>query len=124
MIRRRLLTLLPTALGVITLVFAFIHLVPGDPVDVMLGETARAADKAALRAEMGLDKPLLDQYFAYLGGLAKGDLGTSFTYRKPVAFLIASRLPATLTLAAASLLIALAVALPLGVWAAVRRGTA
>lgn len=124
MIRRRLLTLLPTALGVVTLVFAFIHLVPGDPVDVMLGETARAADKAALRAEMGLDKPLLDQYFSYLGGLTKGDLGTSFAYRKPVASLIRSRLPATLALAGASLLIALAVALPLGVWAAVRRGTA
>lgn len=123
MIRRRLLTLLPTVLGVVTLVFAFLHLVPGDPVDVMLGETARPADREALRADLGLDRPLAVQYGAYLGGLIRGDLGRSFTYRKPVAEVIAARLPATLELAGWALAVALAVALPLGVLAAVRKDT-
>ncbi|MEW6487564.1 MAG: nickel ABC transporter permease [Thermodesulfobacteriota bacterium] len=123
MIRRRLLTLLPTVLGVVTLVFAFLHLVPGDPVDVMLGETAQAADKELLRAELGLDRPLAEQYGTYLAGLARGDLGRSFTYRKPVREVIASRLPATAQLAGCALAVALAVALPLGVLAAVRKDT-
>ncbi|TAL16121.1 ABC transporter permease [bacterium] len=122
MLRRRLLTLVPTVLGVITLVFAFIHMVPGDPVDVMLGETANSADKAALRAELGLEKPLMTQYAGYLTGLAQGDLGRSFVYRKPVSEVILSRLPATLQLAGVSLFIALFVALPLGVFAGVRKG--
>lgn len=123
MIRRRLLTLLPTLLGVVTLVFAFLHLVPGDPVDVMLGETAQAADKELLRAELGLDRPLAQQYGAYLAGLARADLGRSFTYRKPVREVIGSRLPATLQLAGCALVVALAVAFPLGVLAAVRKDT-
>jgi len=123
-IRRRLLTLVPTTLGVVTLVFSFLHLVPGDPVEVMLGETARQADKAALRSELGLDRPLWAQYAGYLGGLAKGDLGRSFTFRKPVSSVIAARLPATAQLAAAALAVAIAIAVPLGVLAAVRRGTA
>jgi len=123
-IRRRLLTLLPTLLGVVTLVFAFLHLVPGDPVDVMLGETAVAADKAALRAELGLDRPVLEQYGAYLGGIVHGDLGRSFSYRKPVREVIAGRLPATLQLAGCALVVAVCVAFPLGVLAAVRRDTA
>lgn len=123
MIRRRLLTLLPTVLGVVTLVFAFLHLVPGDPVDVMLGETAHAADKELLRAELGLDRPLAAQYGAYLAGLARGDLGRSFTYRKPVREVIAGRLPATAQLAGCALAVALAVALPLGVLAAVHKDT-
>ncbi len=124
MIRRRLLTLLPTVLGVVTLVFAFVHLVPGDPVDVMLGETALAADKAALRAELGLEGPLWAQYGRYMGGLARGDLGRSFAYRKPVREVIAARLPATLQLAGAALVVAVCVAFPLGVLAAVRKDSA
>jgi peptide/nickel transport system permease protein len=121
--RRRLLTLVPTLLGVVTLVFAFLHLVPGDPVDVMLGETALAADKAALRAELGLDRPILEQYGTYLAGIVQGDLGRSFSYREPVAEVIAGRLPATLELAGCALMVAVCVAFPLGVLAAVRRDT-
>ncbi len=123
MIRRRFLTLVPTVFGVVTLVFAFLHLVPGDPVDVMLGETARPADKAALRTELGLDRPVWDQYVSYLGGLARGDLGRSFAHRKPVSEVIAGRLPATAQLAGGALVVALAVAFPLGVLAATRRDT-
>lgn len=124
MIRRRLLTLIPTLLGVVTLVFAFIHMVPGDPVDVMLGETAKAADKAALRAELGLERPVVEQYGAYLSSLAAGDMGKSFSYRKPVAELIAQRLPATAQLAGMAMCVALAVSVPLGVMTAVRKGSA
>ncbi|MBI5441339.1 MAG: ABC transporter permease [Deltaproteobacteria bacterium] len=123
MIRRRLLTLVPTLLGVVTLVFAFLHLVPGDPVDVMLGETARAADKAALRAELGLDRPLLAQYGAYLAGLSRGDLGRSLAFRKPVSTVVGARVPATLALAGCGLAVALAVSIPVGVLAAARKDT-
>ncbi len=123
MIRRRLLTAVPTVFGVVTLVFLFIHLVPGDPVDVMLGETARPADKAALRTELGLDRPLWEQYGAYLAGMARGDLGRSFLYRRPVADLVAARIPATAALAGAALAVALLVAVPAGVIAGLRRGT-
>jgi len=122
-IRRRLLTAVPTVFGVVTLVFLFIHLVPGDPVDVMLGETARPADKAALRTELGLDRPLWEQYGAYLAGMARGDLGRSFLYRRPVADLVAARIPATAALAGAALAVALLVAVPAGVIAGLRRGT-
>ena len=72
---RRLLLVLPTLLGVATLVFFFIHLLPGDPVDAMLGEHAAAVDRAALRAALGLDRPLWSQYARFLSGLAHGDLG-------------------------------------------------
>jgi peptide/nickel transport system permease protein len=122
-IRRRLFTLVPTLLGVVTLVFAFLHLVPGDPVEVMLGESARPADRAALRADLGLDRPLLTQYADYLAGIAHGDLGKSFTFRKPVARVIAERAPATLLLAGCALVVAVAIALPAGVVAAVRKDT-
>jgi peptide/nickel transport system permease protein len=123
MIKRRLATLIPTLFGVVTLVFAFIHLVPGDPVDVMLGETAQVSDKQALRAELGLERPLLEQYGSYLGGIITGDLGQSFAHRKPVLEIIATKLPATLELAFWSLMVAVAVAMPLGVWTALRQGT-
>ena len=112
---RRLLALIPVALGVATLTFAIIHLVPGDPVIAMLGETAAPADIVGMRRQLGLDRPLLEQYTAYLGGLAVGDLGESISYRKPVSQLIAERFPATIELAAAGMLVALILAFPLGI---------
>jgi peptide/nickel transport system permease protein len=111
-------------LGVCTLVFLLIHLVPGDPVEAMLGESARPADRAALRASLGLDRPLWGQYLDYLSGLARFDLGDSFLSRRPVRELLAERVPATLELAAAALALAVAIALPLGVIAARNRGGA
>ena len=120
-IGRRLLLLVPTVLGVVTLVFFFVHLIPGDPVEVMLGETASRADLGKLRADLGLDRPLGEQYARFLGGLARGDLGRSFFYRRPVAAVIGAALPATALLAAAALAVALLIALPVGVLAAVRR---
>jgi ABC-type dipeptide/oligopeptide/nickel transport system permease component len=117
---RRLLLLFPTVLGVLTLVFFLVHLIPGDPVELMLGETASRADLAQLRADLGLDRPLGEQYARFLGGLARGDLGRSFFYRKPVLSVIGGALPATMLLAAAAMAVALLVALPIGILAAVR----
>jgi peptide/nickel transport system permease protein len=120
-IGRRLLLLVPTVLGVLTLVFFLVHLIPGDPVEVMLGETASSADLVQLRADLGLDRPLGEQYARFLGGLAQADLGHSFFYRKPVLAVIGAALPATALLATAALAVALLIALPVGILAAVRR---
>jgi peptide/nickel transport system permease protein len=121
---RRLLTLVPTVLGVATLVFFFLHMIPGDPVEVMLGETAQAADKEELRTQLGLNDPILTQYGRFLKGAATGDLGGSFFYRKPVTKVILERLPATIELALAGMLVALLISIPVGVIAAVRQYSA
>ncbi len=107
--------------GVVTLVFLLIHLVPGDPVEVMLGENARPADREALRQALGLDQPLLIQWLNYWGNLIQGDLGTSLHSRQAVSELLAERLPATFQLAVAGLLVAVVIALPLGSLAALRQ---
>lgn len=117
---RRLVLAVPTLLGVATLVFLLLHLVPGDPVDILLGETARPADVVALRRDLGLDRPLAEQYVHFLARTLHGDLGRSIAFRAPVVSVIAARYPATLELAGAALLIALGVSLPLGTLAAVR----
>ena len=110
--------------GVCTLVFLLIHLVPGDPVEAMLGESARPADRQALRESLGLDRPLAEQYVRYLGGLARLELGQSFQFKRPVVDLLAERIPPTLELAGAALALALVLAVPLGVLAARNRGGA
>jgi peptide/nickel transport system permease protein len=120
---RRLALLLPVLLGVITLVFFLIHLIPGDPVDLMLGESASSADRAALRADLRLDHPLPFQYTHFLLGVARGDWGTSIQTRRPVLAMIGERYPATLQLAAAAMLFAFLLALPLGLIAAQRPRT-
>ena len=119
----RLLSAAWVVLGVASLVFLLIHLVPGDPVEMMLGESAAAADRQALRETLGLDRPLLAQWLGFLGGALRGDLGLSLYSQQPVAALLLERLPATVELAAAALLVTLLVALPLGVLAALRRGS-
>jgi peptide/nickel transport system permease protein len=120
---RRLLLAVPVVLGVVTLVFLLVHLIPGDPIDIMLGEAAHTADKEQLRRELRLDRPLAEQYGRFLAGLARGDLGRSLHAQQPVAVAIAQRLPATVELALAALLVACLLALPLGVLSAVRRGS-
>jgi peptide/nickel transport system permease protein len=122
-IARRLALTVPVLFGVATLVFSLIHLVPGDPAQAMLGDGASPEDIAQLRTRLGLDRPLLEQYGVYLKGLARGDLGTSLRTQQPVTRQIAERLPATAELASAAMLVALALALPLGLVAAVWRGT-
>jgi ABC-type dipeptide/oligopeptide/nickel transport system permease component len=120
---RRILLTIPVLLGVATLVFSLIHLVPGDPAQAMLGEGASATDVAELRTRLGLDRPLGEQYAAFLGGLAHGDLGSSFRTGQPVTTAILERVRATVELALASMAFAILFALPLGIVAAVRQGT-
>lgn len=114
----RLLGALPVVLGVAMIVFLLLHLVPGDPVELMLGDSARPADRAALRQALGLDQPFMDQLLGWFTHLARLDLGESLYSRRPVLDLIAERLPATLELTAAALALALLIALPLGTLAA------
>ena len=120
---RRLLVAVPTALAVATLVFALVHLIPGDPVLIMLGDGAQPSDVEALRARLGLDRPLAEQYRRFLGGLARGDLGVSLHFDEPVAALLARHYPATVELALAAMAAALVVSLPLGALAAHRKGS-
>ena len=121
---RRLVLTIPVLLGVATLVFSLIHLIPGDPAQAMLGETASEEDVAALRSKLGLDRPLVEQYGAFLSGAIRGDLGTSLRTSQPVTQAILERVPATFELAAAAMFVSLAFSIPLGIVAAVKRGTA
>jgi peptide/nickel transport system permease protein len=118
----RLASTAGTLLAVLVTVFLLVRVLPGDPVEVMLGERASGADRAALVAQLGLDRPLATQLGDYLLGLARLDLGHSLRYHEPVATLIGARLPATLELAGAALALAVALALPLGIAMAVRAG--
>ncbi|PYR54824.1 MAG: glutathione ABC transporter permease GsiC [Acidobacteria bacterium] len=120
---RRLLLTVPVLLGVATLVFALIHLVPGDPAQTMLGESAAPEEVARLRTQLGLDKPLLEQYVGFVKGVAHGDLGTSFRYGTPVAREIRQRVPDTALLAVCAMAAAIVFAIPLGIIAAMFRGT-
>ncbi len=121
---RRLLLTIPVLAGVATLVFSLLHLVPGDPAVAMLGETASPQDVERLRTRLGLDRPLSLQYVAFVGGALRGDLGSSLRTNQPVVAAIAERMPATIELAFAAMAVAVVVAIPLGVVAAVRAGTA
>ena len=118
---RRLLLLAPTLLGAVSLVFVLIHLIPGDPVEVMLGETATATDKEALRQSLGFDRPLATQYRSFLINLATGDLGRSLYEPASVVQIIRARLPATLQLAFCAMVAAILISFPLATVAAVRR---
>ncbi len=119
---RRIWQTIPTLLGVVTIVFFLLHLVPGDPVDALLGETAMPADREALRHALHLDYPLWQQYLLYVQGLLQGEWGQSLLDQRDVLTLIIERLPATLQLAGVSLLFALLLAIPLGYWAARHAG--
>jgi peptide/nickel transport system permease protein len=121
---RRLLLTIPVLLGVATLVFLLIHFIPGDPAQAMLGEGASQEEVEQLRTRLGLDRPLIVQYGAFLSGVVRGDLGVSLRNDQPVARQIVQRMPATAELAFASMGVAVLVALPLGIMAAVWRGTA
>lgn len=121
---QRLASTALVVLGVTVLVFLLIHFIPGDPVDVMLGESAQPADRAALRQALGLDQPVRVQLVNHFSSLARLDLGRSLYSQRPITELLAERLPATLQLATAALLVTLILAVPLGLLAAARRDTA
>ena len=115
---KRLCGLLPVVFGVLLLTFLLVHLVPGDPVEVMLGESATSGDRAQLRADLGLDQPLALQFGAYLKSLSHGDFGRSIHQHTEISKLLAARVPATFELALLALAIALLIGLPLGIAAA------
>ncbi|MES2553828.1 MAG: nickel ABC transporter permease [Pseudomonadota bacterium] len=119
---KRLLGVIPVVFGVLLLTFLLVHLVPGDPVEVMLGESAANADRAQLRADLGLDQSLPQQFGTYLGKLAHGDFGRSIHTRTEISHLLAERIPATAKLALLALVIAICIGLPLGIVAALRSG--
>jgi len=120
-ILQRLLSALLVIFGVVSIVFLLIHMIPGDPVEIMLGESASTADREMLRSALGLDQPVWLQFQQYLAGLLQLDMGNSIHFRRPVSDLLLERLPATGLLAAVTLLITVLLALPLGILAAVRR---
>lgn len=119
---RRLVSLIVTVWLASIVVFTVLQLVPGDPALLMLGIDAQPDTLAALRSQMGLDRPILTRYLHWAGGLAHGDLGVSLTYARPVADLVAERLAVTLPLSLLSLVLSTMLALPLGLLAAARRG--
>ena len=119
----RILSAMIALLGVICLVFLLIHLIPGDPVEVMLGESAQPTDKESLRHVLGLDLPLHQQWWIYFNGLLHLDLGTSLFSGRAILDLLVERIPATPYVSLASLLVAIGLALPLGLVAAVRQHT-
>jgi peptide/nickel transport system permease protein len=121
---RRLFGLIPVLLGISILVFAFVRAIPGDPARVMLGERATEEAVQQIREDMGLNRPLPEQYLKYMGGLLRGDLGTSIFSQIPVADDMKRRFPATLELSLAAMLFALLIGVPLGILAAVRRNSA
>ncbi|APX89437.1 peptide ABC transporter permease [Brevirhabdus pacifica] len=120
---RRLLTFLPTFFGVTVVSFAFIRLIPGDPILLLAGERGVSPERyKELSEQMGFDRPLWAQYLEYLGGLFQGDLGTSFVTKKPVVTEFFALFPATLELSICAILLAVALGIPAGVIAAVNRG--
>ncbi len=122
LIARRLLTLALTLLAASLVVFVVLEILPGDPAAVMLGVGAQPDTLAALRAELGLDRPVTERYLAWVGGMLTGDFGRSYTYGVPVAELIGERLAVSLPLAGLALALAALVGIPTGVVAAARRG--
>jgi peptide/nickel transport system permease protein len=119
---KRILALIPVAAGVVAIVSLLIHLVPGNPADVVLGPYATEVEKQEYLTAMGLDRPIVVQMGAYFGNLLEGNLGTSMIYQKPVAQMIRERVVPTLELALCAMVIAIGFSLPLGILSAVFRG--
>ncbi len=120
---RRILQMIPITLGILTLIFSLIHLIPGDPAMQIAGEGARPEDVANVRKALGLDQPLWKQYVTYIANLAQGDLGVSFRTGESVSKEIRARYPATMQLAFGSMFVALLVAFPLGIISAIYRNS-
>ena len=121
-IRLRLFASVPVVLGVVSITFALMYLLPGDPAATMLARSGASSEQiAALRAELGLDRPLYEQYFVYVGEVLRGDLGLSLASNKPVTTMLLEVLPKTLALVFAALFIAIPVGTVMGVTAAVRK---
>ena len=123
MIGRRLIGAVPVLLGISFIVFLLMHLAPGDPVYLLLGENATPEDAARVRHEWGLDQPLLAQYWQFISRALVGDFGRSLKFGEPVMKLVFERLPATIELAAVALTVAILISIPIGVYSAIKRDT-
>jgi ABC-type dipeptide/oligopeptide/nickel transport system permease component len=123
MIRRRLLGAIPVILGMSFLVFFLMQMAPGDPVSLLLGEDAEPQEIEQIRKEWGLDQPIIVQYWQFLKQAVQGNFGESLRYGEPVTELVMERLPATLELAGASLLVAMLISLPIGVYSAIKHNS-
>lgn len=120
----RLFQLIPVLLGVSVIVFVMITLTPGDPVEIMIGDQVVSPEQeAAMRRDIGLDRPMHERFVRFIGNALRGDFGVSFYHRRPVIEVIAERLPATIELSLVALIIALGTAIPLGVLAAIRKNS-
>lgn len=120
----RIIQLVPVLLGVSLIVFVMLALTPGDPVQIMVGEQSITPEQEAeLRRDLGLDKPMVERFFIFLGNAVHFDFGQSYYHGRPVADVIAERLPATIELSLVALVVALATAIPLGVLAAIRKNS-
>lgn len=120
---RRTLGAIPVIIAISFLIFLLMHIAPGDPVTLMLGDNATPEDVEKLRRELGFDKPILVQYWDFLRQAVRGDFGRSLKFGEPVMKLVTERLPATLELAFASLFVAILIAVPLGVYSAIRHNS-
>src|SRR4051812_38614091 len=120
---RRLLLVIPTLLGVSIIVFLLVRMLPGDAVTMLLQDYAYASNADEMRAKLGLDRPIYVQYVEWLGGVVRGDLGTSLRSKTPVADELVNRMPVTAELGLMAMVVGLAVAIPVGVIAAVRQDT-
>lgn len=118
---RRILWMIPTLWVIITLVFFAMHLLPGDPAIAILGDYASAESLEKLRQELGLNRPLYTQYLSFLGGIVRGDLGTSLSNYKPVSWLILSVLPYSVILSISAILISIFIGIPIGILSALKR---
>ena len=123
MIGRRLIGAIPVLFGISFIVFMLMHLAPGDPVYLLLGENATPEDVARVRQEWGLDQPLAMQYWQFVSRALVGDFGKSLKFGEPVTKLVFERLPATIELATVSLVVAILISIPLGVYSAIKRDT-
>jgi peptide/nickel transport system permease protein len=122
-IAKRLLATIPVMAIVAIFVFAMLRMTPGDPASIIAGAAATTQDVDAIRARLGLDRPLLAQFFVWIGNMATGDFGESFFFKKQVAELVADRIEPTLMLSLTTMVLSIAIAVPLGVIAAYRQGT-
>jgi peptide/nickel transport system permease protein len=120
---RRLAATIPVMAIVAILVFSMLRLTPGDPASIIAGAAATAADVEGIRAKLGLDRPIVEQFLIWIGNILRGDFGESFFFKKTVASLIADRVGPTLALATFTMLLSIAIAVPLGVLAAYKQGT-
>ena len=120
---RRIVGAVPVIIGISFLIFLLMHIAPGDPVSLLLGDNATPEDIARTRHEWGLDRPLMVQYWEFLSRAVRGDFGRSLKFNEPVMKLVCERLPATIELATASFLVAILVAIPLGVYSAIKHNS-